>query len=388
MLFNLFCRSVPVILVIGMISVVSGGSVSAQGAPPAMPVSVAQPVKRNVVNWIEFSGRFEASALVEIRAQISGVLEQVHFKDGQEIKKGSLLFVVDPRPFEAALRQAQANLEISRTRVDLANSELERAKGLKKTGNIPESTYQIRQQAALEAKGGLQAAQATAEKAQLDLDYTQIRAPISGRIGEKNITEGNLISSGSSGAALTTIVTYDPIHFYFDIDEQSYLTYQRNVGTSSQSRNANVHIALSDEADFSHEGTLDFLSNQFDSATGTIRARATVPNKDGLLTPRMFGRIRLAASGQYEALVVPDSVVVTDQSRKLVLTVAQDGTVQPRPVELGPKVETFRIIRSGLKGDENIIVNGMMRARPGSKVMPQTTQLQVPEDLTQASLSK
>jgi RND family efflux transporter MFP subunit len=363
--------------------------VAQEGGPPAMPVSVAQPVKRMVTDWIEFPGRFEASALVDVRAQISGALKDVHFQDGAEVKEGDLLFSIDPLPFEAASREARANLEIAKTRQDLANSELKRAQDLKKTGNIPEATFQVRQQAALEARGGLQAAEAALEKAELDLGYTKIHSPIAGKIGQKNITEGNLIASGTAGDPLTTIVTYDPIYFYFDIDEQSYLRYQRGMsGEPKNSQSPEVYVALADEQEFTHQGTLDFLSNQFDANTGTIRARATIANADGLLTPRMFGRIRIAASGSYEAFVVTDAVVMTDQSRKLVMTVGNEDQVQPKLVELGPRIGSFRVIRSGLEGTENVIVNGLMRARPGAKVVPKPAPLEVPDDLTKASLSR
>lgn len=378
-----------VVALVGIGIWLKSGHAQGPGGMPAMPVSVAQPVKRQVADWVEFPGRFEAAALVEIRAQVSGVLDSVHFKDGGMVKKGDLLFVIDPRPYEAALKQAQANVEIAKTRLDLTSSDMDRAKDLRKTGNIPESNYQQRQQQFLEARGGMQAAQAAFEKARLDLEYTQIRAPISGRIGRKEVNEGNLIASGSSGQPLTTIVSDDPIHFYFDVDERNYLIFKRNLASSpNKDKSPAAYIAAPDEQAFGHAGTIDYTGNLLDNATGTIRVRAVVPNADSFLTPGLFGRVRVAASAPYEALILPDEAVGIDQTRRFVMVAGQDGTVGIRPVEVGPRIAGFRVIRSGLKGDEQVIVNGLMRARPGGKVMAQPTELKVPEDMVQPGLAK
>lgn len=351
---------------------------------PALPVSVAEPVKRKVVDWTEFPGRFDAVAMVEVRAQVAGALESVGFKDGATVKKGELLFVIDPRPFEAAMRQAQANVEVSQTRLDLAQADLDRAQDLRRTGNIPEATFQQRQQSFLEARGAVQASKAALERAQLDLGYTRITAPISGRIGRKLVSEGNLITAGAGGTLLTTIVQYDPVQFYFDIDEQSFLSYVRAVSNGSRQDGSGqtVYVALSDETEFKREGKLDFLANQVDPNTGTIRVRAEMRNPGNFITPGLFGRVRLATGPAYDALVLPDEAVMLDQNRRLVMTVTEDGTVQPRPVEIGPRIGKFRVIRQGLQGNEKVIVNGLMRARPGGKVVPQPAKLEVPEDLT------
>ncbi|GGE29611.1 MexE family multidrug efflux RND transporter periplasmic adaptor subunit [Agaricicola taiwanensis] len=351
---------------------------------PAMPVSVAQPVKRQVVDWAEFSGRFEASALVDLRARVSGQLDEVNFRDGAVVEKGDLLFTIDPRPYEAALRQAEANVRVAQTRVDLTASNLQRAEELRTTGNIPESILQQRQQESLEAIASLEAAKATAEAARLDLDFTQVKAPISGRIGRKLVTEGNYVTGGSAtGTLLTTIVQYDPAHFYFDLDEQSFQKYQRAVASGERERAGQTAlIALSDETDFTHEAKLDFIGNQIDEATGTIRVRAVLPNPNNFVTPGLFGRVRIATGKPYETLVLPDVAIVADQDRKLVMTVTEDGSVAPKPVTIGPRVGPVRVIRSGLDGNEKVIINGLMRARPGSKVQPQPTEFDVPEDLT------
>ncbi len=352
---------------------------------PAMPVSVAQPVKRQVVDWIEFSGRFEASAQVELRARVSGALNAVNFKDGAIVERGALLFTIDPRPYEATLRQATANVEVAQTRVDLTRSNLERAEDLKRTGNIPESIYQQRQQESLEARASLQAANAAVEAAKLDLDFTEVRAPIGGRIGRKLVTEGNLVTGGSAtGTLLTTIVQYDPAHFYFDVDEQSYQKYQRAVlaGERGNGKDEIAWIALSDESTFGHEAKLDFIGNQIDQATGTIRVRAVLPNADSFVTPGLFGRVRIAASKPFEAFVIPDVAIVADQDRKIVMTVLEDGTVAPKLIQVGNRIGSVRVVRSGLEGNEKIIVNGLMRARPGAKVIPEDTKVDVPDDLT------
>lgn len=351
---------------------------------PAMPVSVAQPVKRQVVDWVEFSGRFEASAQVDLRARVSGQLNSVNFKDGETVKQGQPLFKIDPRLFEATLRQAEANLKVAQTRGDLTTSNLERAEDLRRTGNIPESTYQQRQQEALEARASIDAAQATVESARLDLDFTTVVAPIGGRIGRKLVTEGNYVTGGSSsGTLLTTIVQYSPAYFYFDIDEQSFQAYQRAIAAGKRSASGQTAlIALSDETDATHEGKLDYINNQIDQATGTIRIRAVLENADSFITPGLFGRVRIATGDPYEAFVLPDVAIVADQDRKLVMTTGEDGSVTPKPVVVGPRVGSVRIIRSGLDGSEKVIINGLMRARPGSKVLPQPKEFEIPQDLT------
>jgi RND family efflux transporter MFP subunit len=372
------------VLAAAFILVLPATQLAAQGAPPAPPVSVSKPVKRQVVDWLEFPGRFEAAASVEVRSQVAGALQSVNFTDGQEVKAGDLLFKIDPRQFEATLRQAQAAAQGNQTVLDLAQAEVKRAQELRQSGNIAEQALQQRQQTFLQAQANLNASRAEIEAAQLNLGYSDIRAPVTGRVGRKLVTEGNLIASGSAGTLLTTIVQFDPVHFYFDIDEQSYLAYQRRrIADPKASETARgVFISLSDEKDFTHEARLDFLDNAIDTATGTIRVRAVMANKDSLVTPGQFGRVKMSTGAPYEALLVPNDAIMADQTRSIVMTVTADGTVQPRPVETGGLFGGFRVIRSGLGPDDQLIVNGLMRARPGAKVTPQPTEVKVPDDLT------
>ncbi|MGQ4274447.1 efflux RND transporter periplasmic adaptor subunit [Terrihabitans sp. B22-R8] len=358
--------------------------VLAQEAPPALPVSVSKPIARTVVDWLEFPGRFEAAASVEVRAQVAGALQSVNFTDGQDVKAGDLLFKIDPRLFEATLRQAQAAAEGNKTVLDLATAEVRRAQELRQSGNIAEQTLQQRQQSFLQAQANLNASNAEIESAQLNLGYTEIRAPVSGRVGRKLVTEGNLIASGSGGTLLTTIVQYDPIHFYFDVDEQSYLAYQRRriANPEGEEQGRQVLLALPDETEFKHEGRLDFFDNSVDQATGTVRVRAVLPNANSLITPGQFGRIKMATGAPYEALLLPSDAVMADQTRSIVMVVTADGTVQPRPVQLGGLFGKFRVIRDGVGAEDQVIVNGLMRARPGAKVVPQPAELDVPQDLT------
>lgn len=353
---------------------------------PALPVSVAKPVKRQVIDWAEMPGRFEAANSVELRAQVAGELESVHFEDGQNVKAGDLLFRIDPAQFKAALDAAQATVRTNQTRLDLAASEQKRGQELRGSGNIAESVFQQRNQAFLEAQANLDAAKAELDRAQLNLGYTEILAPIAGKAGRKLVTEGNLISAGSSGTLLTTIVQYDPIHFYFDVDEQSYLAYQRARAAQTLGQNyQTVYIALSDETAFTHEGKLDFVANQIDEETGTIRVRAVLPNSDQFITPGLFGRVKLQTRPLYEALVVPDEAVMLDQTRRLVMTVKDDGIVEPKQIEVGPRIGKLRVVTKGLTENDQVIVNGLMRARPGGKVVPTTIAIDVPDDLTKPS---
>lgn len=350
---------------------------------PALPVSVAKAVKRQVVDWAEMPGRFEAANFVEVRAQVAGELESVHFEDGQLVKAGDLLFRIDPAQFQAAARAAEAAIRTNQTRLDLAAQEQKRGQELRGSGNIPESVFQQRNQAFLEAQANLDQSKAEFERARINLGYTDIIAPIAGKVGRKLVTEGNLVSDGSSGTLLTTIVQFDPVHFYFDVDEQSFLTYQRSrTGEALSQHYQQVFIALSDETTFSHEAKLDFIANQVDPATGTIRVRAVMPNADQFVTPGLFGRVKLQTRPPYEALVIPDEAITLDQTRRILMTVNAEGVVEPKEVQVGPRIGKFRVITSGITENDSIIVNGLMRARPGGKVVPTTVPTNVPDDLT------
>jgi RND family efflux transporter MFP subunit len=346
-----------------------------QGAAPGpMPVSVANPIQRKVADMAEFTGRFEASGLVEVRAQVSGQLMQVAFRDGADVKTGDLLFKIDPRPYEAALTQAESSVITAKTRVDLTKSDVDRARDLLKTGNISDQVAQQRNQAYGEALSTLKSAEAQVANAKLNLEWTNVRSPIDGRIGRKMVTEGNLIAAGAGSSVLTTIVQTKPIYFYFDVDEQSYLrymTYVREGKLKEDDGGTPVRIALPNSNEFNIEGRIDFADNQLDQQTGTLRLRASVPNEKGYLTSGVFGRLRLQSSPEFDALLVPDEAILSDQTRKIVMTVGPDNKVVPKVVEPGQLNGGLRVIKAGLTAEDVVIVNGLMRARPGSQVVPQ-----------------
>ena len=345
-------------------------------APPP-PVSVAKPVVKDVVEYDEFTGRFDATDSVDVRARVSGYLDSVNFRDGAIVKKGDLLFVIDRRPYKATLDQADANTVSAKARLSFAEADLERAESLRRTGNISDQLVDQRRQNFLTAKADLDGLNAAVRQAQLNFEFTEVRAPIAGRIGRKLVSEGNLVNGNDT--LLTTIVTLDPIYFYFDIDERSLLAYARrndaaNKPIAAQS-GPEVKIALTDEKDPSLAGRLDFLNNRVDQATGTLRARAIVPNAASFLTPGLFGRIEVPGSPKYKGILVPDEAVATDQDRRLVWVVADDGSVSSRVVRPGPRIDGYRLIREGLKGDETIVISGLQRVRAGVKVTPQMKDL-------------
>lgn len=356
-----------------------------QPGGPAPAVTIAKPLKQTVSEWDEFTGRFEAIDDVMVRARVSGYLESVHFKDGAMVKKGDLLFVIDPRPYQAKVTQAEADVKVAETQVSFANSQFKRAEELLASGDISRQIYDERKQQRDQTLAQLESAKANLQSARLDLSYTRITAPVSGRISRKMITEGNLVTAGDQ-KALTNIVSLDPIYFTFDIDEKTYLKYTRlaQTGARKSSRDyANpVRISLADENTFNWPGTMDFVDNAIDAGTGTMRGRAVVPNSDLLITPGMFGRVRIAGRGAYEAVLVPDEAVGTDQSRKFVLTVTEDGTVKSQTITPGTVINGFRVIESGLNGSEWIVVNGTQRAQDGAKVAAERITLKAPPGLT------
>lgn len=344
------------------------------GQPPA--VTVAQPLQRDIVEYDEFTGQFAPVEYVEVRSRVSGYLQQVLFEDGQLVKNGDLLFVIDPRPFEAALASAKAQLTQSLARVELANRQLSRAGELKQRDFVASSVYDERVQEQRVAAAAAEIARADIRTAELNLEFTRIVAPVDGRISRHEVSVGNLVSggAGAGNTLLTTIVSTDPIYFVFDMSEAAFLSYQRAVQTGklTSTRDAvAVYARLGDEPDWPRQGTLNFVDNQVDRTSGTIRARAVFPNSDGFVTPGQFGRIRVPGSEEHPALLIPDAAIVTDQSNKIVMTVADDGTVVPKPVRPGPIFDGLRVIRSGLAAGDRVIINGLMRARPGAKVSPQ-----------------
>ncbi len=345
-------------------------------APP--PVTVAKPVVRDVVDNDEFVGRFEAVDQVSVRARVGGYLQDVRFQDGAIVNKGDVLFVIDQRPFITAQNEANAALEVARSTLTFAEAQFKRAETLAQNGSQSVSILDDRRREWVSAQANVRGAQASADRAALDLEYTEIKAPITGRIDRRLVSAGNLVQADQS--VLTTIVSMDPIDFYFDVDERRLLNFAktaRSRGSDLQQGGGglDVKVAIADSFQQPFMGKLDFAENRVDGATGTMRVRARFPNKDLVLQPGLFGRAQIEASNTYTAVLVPDEAIGSDQNQRVVYVVAEDGSVSTKPVRPGPRLFGYRAIREGLTGDETIIVNGLMRARPGTKVTPQMTQL-------------
>jgi multidrug efflux system membrane fusion protein len=349
----------------------------AAAAPP--PVTVAQPVKRTVTDWDEFTGRFEAVDDVQVRARVGGFVNSVEFRDGAIVHAGDLLYVIDSRPFEAVAEQADGQLSDARAKAELAKRELDRALTLNQTQAVSDSIVDQRRQTLQAAHAAEMQAEGALKAARLNIEFTHVMAPITGRASRHLVSAGNLVQ-GSDGAStlLTSIVSLDPIYIYFDADEA---TYQRNSklwfeGKRPSSRDTPnpVQVTLTGETKPSHDGAMDFIDNRIDNSTGTLRSRAVIPNKDLSILPGQFGRVRLIGSSPYEALLLPDTAIATDQSRKIVFVVKDDNTVEARPVVLGPLDEGLRVVREGLKPEDRVIVDGLQRARVGAKVTPQTAK--------------
>jgi RND family efflux transporter MFP subunit len=353
----------------------------AQGGPPAMPVGVSEPVAKRVTQWDEYSGRFEAVASVEIRARVSGFIDKIDFRDGQIVKVGDPLFTIDKRPYEIAVDVADADVARNKAQVDLAELQVNRGASLIASRTITEAEQDSRKSTLAVARAQLKSAEAALRNAQLNLEWTNVTAPIAGRISDRKVDAGNLISGGQSGATLlATIVTLDPIRFVFDISEADHLRYSRLIlsGALASSRDgANpVRIRLSDETEWKRTGKVDFVDNAMTARSGTIRVRALVDNKDQLLTPGIFGRLQLFG-GEYDALLIPDSAIISDQARKIVFVVGPGDVVQAKPVTLGTLVDGLRVIRSGLAPTDKVVLDGLANpmVRPGAKVVPQKAEI-------------
>lgn len=374
--FRSFYGLSPILLVVaGLLSGCEDKQAAQAAAPPAPPVTVAQPIKRTVTDWDEFMGRFDAVQQVQVRPRVGGFITDVEFRDGAFVKAGDLLYLIDARPFEAIATQADGQLSDARAKVELAKRELDRALTLQQSQNVADSTVDQRRQALQAARASETQAEGVLKAAQLNVEFTHVTAPIDGRVGRHLVDVGNLVQ-GSEGNStiLTSIVSLDPIYIYFDIDEATYLKYNRlwSEGKRPSSRdNPNpVEVTLTGEAKPSHKGTVDFLDNQLDVSTGTLRGRAVIPNKDLSILPGQFGRVRLIASAPYEALLVPDTAVATDQARKILFVVKDDNSVEARPVVLGPLDAGLRVVREGLKPEDRVVVDGLQRVRVGAKVTP------------------
>jgi RND family efflux transporter MFP subunit len=340
-------------------------------------VTAAKPVVKQIVEWVDVTGRFEAMDDVSIRSRVTGYLEQVHFQDGAVVQKGDLLFSIDRRSFQAVVEESRSRLEIAKTTLELAKQEYDRAASLRTSGAVAETVYDQRRQQYFAAQAEVSAAEASLQQAQLNLEFTGIQAPISGRIGRKLISIGNLVNANDT--VLTTIVALNPIYFYFDMDERSYIAYSRSAlqGASPSSRDIpfEVRMSIPGDAKEVRTGSMNFVDNRVDGATGTVWGRALFDNSDLFLQPGMFGRISIPGSGRYEAVLIPDEAIGSDQNRRIVYVLKPDNTVAAQQIRPGPKIDGYRVVREGLTGAETVVVGGLMRIRPGVTVAPQNTTL-------------
>ncbi len=366
------------LLTIGLAAAFAASPVLAQapGAPPP-GVTVSKPVVREIVEQDQYTGRFDPIEFVEVRARVTGYLDKIMFQDGATVKKGDVLFVIDRRPYKAALEQAQATLTSAKARLSFTQTDLERAQVLSKGGNISEQVTDQRRQASQTAQADVDSAEAALRNAQLNYDFTEVKSQINGRISQRNVTEGNIVITDQT--LLTTIVSLDPIYFGFTVDEKSFLKYQTalgiGMGVTQRGKGAPIMIALTGEEKPTHKGTLDFVDNRVDGQTGTILLRATVPNADGFIKPGLFGIVSMPATKPYEAIMIPDEAISANQDKRIVYVLGAEDKVEAKPVKIGPMVDGYRIIREGLKGDDTVVINGVAKIRPGAKVKPETKQL-------------
>ena len=345
----------------------------AKATPPPMPVTVSQPFVTEIVEWDEYAGRFDAVEAVEIRTRVSGHLTSVLFKDGQTVKKGDLLYVIDPRPFERALELARAELAQAKTKTDNAALDVDRGRPLLERKVLSEKSFDDRANLMRDAQSAVKVSEAKVASADLDLSFTRIASPIDGLIGRSLVTPGNWVNAGviSTATMLTSIVRQNPVHIYFDVSENNYLKYkrlmERGVAAGAGQAGNVIEIAMPDETGFPHKGKLDFIDNRLDPGTATLRARAIVENEKKLFSPGMFARVRIAGSAKYPAVLVPDDAVASDQANKYVLVVGEDGIAQRRNIKPGPLHNGMRIVREGIKAEDWVVVRGA-RVRPGQKV--------------------
>lgn len=349
-------------------------------APMAMPVSVAAALERRVTEFDEFSGRLEAIDRVEVRPRVAGYIDSVHFAPGAMVKKGDTLFVIDPKPYAAEVARAEAALAAAQAKLALANSELTRAQRLLDDRAIAQREFEERVNAQREAQASIQSAQAALDIARLNLGYTRVTAPISGRASRAEVTVGNLVAAGAGGPALTSIVSTSPMYATFEIDEHTYLKYAGQA-VGRRARQLPVYMGLANEPGFPRKGAIEFVDNRLDPQSGTIRVRAVFDNADGMLTPGMFARLKVGAAEAKTAVLIDDRAVGTDQSKKFVFVVGADGKVAYREVRLGPVVDGLRVVRAGLAAGEQIVVNGLQRVRPGMSVAPTAVPMERGPDL-------
>jgi RND family efflux transporter MFP subunit len=378
---------------VGLLLLNSGCGKSGGSAPSAPPpqVSVAQVLEKRVKDWDEFTGRLQAVESVEIRPRVSGYIDKVAFAEGSLVKQGDLLFVIDPRPYRAEYDRSAADVKRYKTALELARIELVRVQRLKDSGAVSEEELDERKSTVAQAEANVAGSEASLETASLNLNFTQVTSPIAGRVSRAEVTRGNLVTGGSNGGTLlSSVVSMDPMYLYFDADEQSYLRYARMAltGEHPSSRDKNpVQVGLANEEGFPHAGSVDFVDNQLNPQTGTIRARAVLQNKDGQFTPGLFARVQLLASGEYQAILIEDRAVNTDQSEKYVLLLGANNQIEYRKVKLGRVIDGLRIVREGLKPGDVIVVNGAQRVHPGITVAPQRTTMGAPGATADAAAS-
>lgn len=348
------------------------------GMPPPPQVSVAKVLSKPVHQWDDFSGRVVAVETVELRPRVSGYVQKVAYEEGQEVKKGDLLFVIDPRPYRAALDQAQAQLARARSEAQLAQTQDKRAQALVEAKAISREEFETRKAATAQGNAAVRAAQAAVAAAKLDLQFTEVRSPIDGRAGRALATEGNLAQADAT--LLTTVVSQDPVHVYFEADEQSFLRYQALARKGERERAGNpVRIGLANETGYPHEGTVDFISNQVDPDTGTIRARAVLHNPDRVFTPGLFARVKLQGSGEFKAMLVDDKAVLTDQDRKYVYVLGPDNKAVRKDIVPGSMIDGLRVVTSGLAATDKVIVHGVQKVfMPGMPVSPRLIAMGAP----------
>jgi membrane fusion protein, multidrug efflux system len=369
----LFLMTAGAALLLGGCGGAGGG---AQSAPPPPQVSVATVIQKKVKDWDEFTGRLQAVETVEIRPRVSGYIDKVAFSEGSQVKRGTLLFVIDPRPYQAEYDRSAADVKRFKTALDLGRIELTRVQRLKDSGAVSEEELDERKSTVAQAEANVAGAEAALESASLNLNFTKVTSPIDGRVSRAEVTRGNLVTGGSNGGTLlSSVVSMDPIYLYFDADEQSYLRYMQMArsGERPSSRDAGnpVQVGLANEEGFPHAGTVDFIDNQLNPQTGTIRARAVLQNRDGQFTPGLFARVQLLGSGEYTAILIDDRAVNTDQSQKYVLLLGANNQIEYRKVKLGRVIDGLRVVKEGLKPGDVIVVNGAQRVHPGVTVTPQ-----------------
>lgn len=359
------------------------GGAGDAGEPPAPAVTVARPLVREIVEWDEYTGRIQALDSVEVRPRVSGYVHSIHFADGAMVKEGDLLFVIDPRPYEATLKQAEAEVQVAEARLVRARSEGARAERLLGARVMATEEAERREASLHEASASVASARAAVDAAALDVEFTRVVAPIAGRAGRHLVDEGNLVTGGATNATLlTTIVSLDPVHCYFDADERQYLKYSRlaQSGERRSSRDVNnpVEVGLADETGFPHRGWMDFVDNQLDAGTGTILGRAVVPNPALLLSPGLFVRVRIPGSSRHAATLVPDAAIASDLDQKFVWVVDAENRAQYRRVTLGPLHEGLRIVREGVGPDDRVVVAGVQRVRAGAVLAPEERPIEAP----------